>query len=41
MLREAWGNEWKDELLVISVLDVEAPLTGWKSANKLSTIGIT
>lgn len=25
MLREAWGNEWNDELLVVSVLDVEAP----------------
>jgi len=24
MLREAWGNEWNDELLVVSVLDVEA-----------------
>jgi len=25
MLREAWGNEWNDELLVVSVLDTEAP----------------
>ena len=25
MLREAWGNEWHDELLIVSVLDVEAP----------------
>jgi hypothetical protein len=25
MLREAWGNEWNDDLLVVSVLDVEAP----------------
>ena len=25
MLREAWGSEWNDELLVVSVLDVEAP----------------
>lgn len=25
MLREAWGNAWSDDLLVVSVLDVEAP----------------
>ena len=25
MLREAWGDEWNDELLTVSVLDVEAP----------------
>ena len=25
MLREAWGDEWNDELLTVSVLDTEAP----------------
>ncbi len=25
MLREAWGSEWNDELLVVSVLEIEAP----------------